>query len=179
MSKKKFSIFKFLIIIIIILAVTNLLSIGSFFWGYKALTKEGIIAKVTFNNYNESNITYTANLYDAQDKLINKYTIYGDQWRLDAKFVKMKYWATLFGIESRYQLERFQGRYKNIEDENSKKHKAYDLGKKRLGDYFSIFGWNIFMDAKYGASTYTNISTKKQYIVSKTLTGIIVRNKKK
>jgi len=52
---------------------------------------------------------FLANLYieDRQEnnqseiKKMN-YEIYGNQWRIDAIFVKMKYLANVFGIDSKY-----------------------------------------------------------------------------
>ena len=44
------------------------------------------------------------------------YAVLGDQWRLDAQFLKWHYWASLVGLKSYYRLERLEGRYRSVAD---------------------------------------------------------------
>jgi len=137
---------------------------------YSALTEEELIASIIFNNENNQTKIYKATLYDADNSKIDDYIIYGDQWRIDAGFVKMKYWANVLGVDSRYTLNRFEGRYKNISEENTKKHKAYQIEDHQLIEYFSYF-----FDTTYGSSTYQDIALRTKYKVLKTQTGLMVR----
>jgi len=140
---------------------------------YTALTKESTVATIKFDKIPDQQKTYIAHVYSDNDSKIGDYTIYGDQWRIDAGFIKMKYWANIFGIDSKYTLNRFEGRYKNIQDENHQKHKAYLLESHNIIDVFSFF-----IDTKYGSSVYQDIKLNTKYIVLKTQTGLIVREQK-
>jgi hypothetical protein len=137
---------------------------------YNSLTKEQLIATITFDKENNHSKVYKAHLNDFNGSKIGDFTIYGDQWRIDAGFIKIKYWANVFGINSKYTLNRFEGRYKNINEENSKKHQAYQLEKHTLIDSFSPF-----FDTAYGSSVYKDIKLKTKYRVLKTQTGLMVR----
>lgn len=137
---------------------------------YSALTEEELIASITFENEDNQTKIYKASVFDAENSKIDDYIIYGDQWRIDAEFIKMKYWANVLGVDSRYTLNRFEGRYKNISEENSMIHKAYQLEDHQLIEYFSFF-----FDTTYGSSTYQDISLGTKYKVLKTQTGLMVR----
>lgn len=154
----------------------NLMFVALFTWSYNALTKETEIANIHFIKSNIDNNTFTAYIVNSKNIAIGNYEIYGNQWRIDAKFMKMKYWANIIGLDSRYALERFEGRYKNIEEQNSKRKFAYNLGEEVIIDSFTIFDWNPFIDTEYGSSTYKNIDVNRKYTVFKTQTGIIVRD---
>lgn len=137
---------------------------------YSALTEEELIASITFENENNQTKTYKATLYDADNSKIDNYIIYGDQWRMDAGFIKMEYWANVLSVDSRYTLNRFEGRYKDIADQNTEKHKAYQIEDHQLIEYFSFF-----FDTTYGSSAYQDIALGTKYKVLKTQTGLMVR----
>lgn len=155
--------------------ILNIILIFVFSWSYHALTYETVIAKITFDKQNLNDKTYVAHVTEEDNSSIGDFKIYGEQWRIDAKFMKMKYWANILGLDARYALERFEGRYKYIQDENTKQQVAYDLGENTLIDSFSLFGWNPFVDAEYGSSAYQDINSEYVYTVYKTQNGIIVR----
>ena len=164
-------------VIAVISIALNIIFLLMFMWSYSALTAENIIAKITFQCpiNSENTKQCRASLKDEDDDEIGIYDIYGEQWRIDAKFMKMKYFANILGLDSRYALERFEGRYKNIEDENSQKQIAYDLGEDTIIDSFTFFGWTPFIDAHYGSSTYQDIKEGYEYVVYKTQPGVITR----
>ena len=87
---------------------------------------------------------YIAHLYDAENSKIGDFTIYGDQWRIDAKFIKMKYWAAALGSESKYTLDRIEGRYEDIREANTLQKKAHLIESSSLVDTFSFF-MKLFM----------------------------------
>jgi hypothetical protein len=144
---------------------------------YHNLTKEKPILTLEFEKVPNQKQLYIAKISveDKEDSNRTKiekmeYKIYGDQWRVDALFVKMKYFANIFGIESKYALDRLEGRYKNINDENSKKHFAHKLEDHKLVDFMSPF-----VDTTYGSSVYKDIEEGVKYKVFKTPTGLMVR----
>jgi hypothetical protein len=140
---------------------------------YTTLTKESIVATIQFDKIPDQPKVYIAHLYFENGTTIGDYTIYGDQWRMDVGFIKMKYWANIFGIDSKYTLNRFEGRYKNIHDENNKKHKAYLLESHNIIDTFSFL-----IDTQYGSSVYQDIKINTKYTVLKSQTGLMIREKK-
>jgi len=157
-------------VLAIIGIVLNFVLAGLLALTYKTLTKETPIVTITFKA--EGNNKFLATLKDNQKDKIGDYEIYGNQWQLDAGFYKMSYFANILGIESRYTLDRFQGRYKDIKDANTKQVKAYQLESNTLVDDFSFF-----FDTTYGSSTYKDIKINTVYTVFKTPTGLMVREK--
>ena len=137
---------------------------------YSSLTKEVPIASLVFSNESNNTKVYEAHLYDAKHLKIGDYTIYGDQWRLDAGFIKMKYWANIIGMDSKYVLNRLEGRYKNIHEENNNIHHAYQIEEHALID-----DMGFFFDTSYGSSVYKKIKLNTKYIVLKSQTGLMVR----
>jgi len=108
-------------------------------------------------------------------------TVYGDQWRVDAEFLKWKYWALLLGLDSQYRLDRLEGRYRSVIDQNSQPKLAHDLRDETAVDVVSLAEglgrWNFLIDASYGSSTYQDIDPANVYYVYRTQTAIITRSK--
>lgn len=116
---------------------------------YTELTEEKLVVTIQFDNIPDQKDTYLAHLYDYEGDKIDDYTIYGDQWRIDVGFTKVDYYVNLLGIDSVYALNRFEGRYKNIKNQNIKKKVSYQLESHNVVD---VFSW--FVDTEYGSSTY-------------------------
>ncbi len=144
---------------------------------YTRLTDEDPIATVYFDRIGDKE--YAGFLSETDGKKHEddrEYKILGDQWRIDAQFIKLRPWANIIGFDSRYNLERFEGRYKKVQDQNTLQRMAYDLGEEktvRIPDFF--IKYNIFIDAEYGSSSYKNIDVKSVYTVYRTQSGIIIR----
>jgi hypothetical protein len=148
---------------------------------YHNLTKEKPILELKFEKVPNEKQKFIAHLkvedrVDSNQSKIEKmdYEIYGDQWRVDVIFVKMKYLANILGMESKYVLDRIEGRYKNIKDENSKKHFAHPLEEHKLIDTMGFL-----VDTTYGSSVYKDIEVGTRYTIFKTPTGVMVREYKK
>jgi len=139
---------------------------------YNTLTQEQLIATLKFEKTSNISQLFTVHLKDAEGVSIGVYKLFGDQWRMDAGFIKMKYWANIFSVDSKYTLDRLEGRYKSIDDQNSKQHKSYQLEDHTLIDITSIF-----IDTTYGSSVYKDIKLNTKYSVYRTPTGLMVREK--
>jgi len=155
--------------------ILNALLVVFFSWTYTALTQETLIATVSFTKPYDNSGFHIAHLSGEDGKVVGDFKIYGEQWRIDAKFMKMKYWSTLLKLDSRYVLERFEGRYKKNEDQNTKQNLSYDLGENTLLDRFTLLGWNPFVDTEYGSSIYQEITLDQVFAVYKTQTGFVIR----
>lgn len=157
--------------LIFALIISNLIAWASFVFTYNVLTHEEPIMVITFEK--GEGREYLARI-ESPRSLRGEYLVQGDQWRVDARFIKIKYWANLLGLESRYSLDRLQGRYISVQDENSLPSTAHQLNDSE-GFHFSVFGWSPFLDIEYGSSTYQIIDPEKKFTVFKTPTGIITR----
>ena len=139
---------------------------------YTSLTREDLVAKLRFSPIANTEKVHRAYLFAPDDTVIGNYVLNGDQWRIDAYFIKMKYMANIFGMDSKYALDRIVGRYKNIREANTHQHIAYQIESHDIIDTFSFF-----VDTRYGSSTFKEIKPQVEYLVYKTPTGIMVREK--
>ena len=150
---------RFWMITVLPLAIAAVVLLGLMvvaLYGYNQLTEEQPIAEITFQPVDEKRSI--AELRTGDFCTATRYVLYGDQWRIDAEFIKWKYWASFLGVDSQYRLDRISGRYRDIKDENSLPHRAESLSSetgfevplwiKRIG------GLNFLFDTSYGSSTY-------------------------
>jgi hypothetical protein len=144
---------------------------------YHRLTSETLIAELRFERSGPRQ--YVAHLRTGDRCAERELPIFGDQWRVDAEFVKWKYWATLFGLDAQYRLDRLEGRYRSAAEQNSMPKVAHDLGEPTAIDVVDLAGTlgrlNFLLDATYGSSTYQDIDVGSVYYVYRTPTGIITR----
>jgi len=141
------------------------------------LTKEVPIATITFEkDYHGFYKRWKVHYYDVVTQGEFDGWIYGDQFRLDVRFLKMKSWANLFGTSPRYVIERIEGRYQNIKEQNSRIRFAYDLDEDE--PFYLEESWldyNVMIDIEYGSSVYTQIQEGVLYTVYYTNSGVLVR----
>jgi|GEM_PF-671629 len=140
---------------------------------YSRLSYEEPIARLSFQKQQDK--VYMANI-TTKNSNSEAYKIFGDQWRIDAQFIKLHAWANLFGLDALYKIERLEGRYKNLQEQNTLKHRAYDLSdQKAIQIPQFLIDYNFLIDAEYGSSTYLAIDESKIYTVYRTQSGILVR----
>ena len=166
----------FVKITILFSAVMLFLILGNLYT-YNRLTNDEPIAQLTFKQINSQEFDASLRLEDACDESI--YKIYGDEWRIDAQFLKWKSWATLFGANAMYRIDRLSGRYQNINDELTNRHSAHALEisttlnisalAKRYSGKFSI------VDTVYGSSAYEKMKPDTLFTVFRTQSGILIR----
>jgi hypothetical protein len=148
-------------------------------YAFSRLTDETLIAEVEFDRVGDQQyIAYLRTGDFCTDKV---FAVLGDQWRIDAQFLKWKYWATLFGLESQYRLERFEGRYRDVDQQNVRPTLAHGLAPPSAIDIGGLAEGlgrlNFLADTSYGSSTYHDIDTSQVYLVYKSPTGIFTRQK--
>lgn len=145
---------------------------------FTSLTGETLIAQVEFDQTGPR--SYTARLRTGDGCDERYLAVLGDQWRVDAEFLKWKYWAMLLGLDAQYRLDRFEGRYRTAAEQNTEPTLAHDLEPQTSIDVVELAGWlgslNFLIDASYGTSTYEDIDTSRRYDVYRTQTGIITRS---
>lgn len=160
--------------IFLIIILIGIFLIFTFYNSYSNFKEEEPIAILKFEKI--SNKEYLAYIY-LKDKTYNLIT-YGDQWRLDAQFKKWKYFATAIGFKSKYVLDRFEGRYKNIDEQNNSKKLSHDLYEKTILDFLDMNkdkNYNLLIDTTYGNSVYQDIKENTFYKVYKNSSTLLVR----
>ena len=108
-----------------------------------------------------------------------RYTLYGDQWRLDAMFLKWRAWANLLGMDSLYRIERLGGRYSEVSAENAATAHAYELQDDSPVDLAGMLarykGVISPVDTLYGSSVYADMDPAFIYHVYRGQSGLLVR----
>jgi hypothetical protein len=162
-----------------LLGILCLLLLSASVYTYTSLTSESLVAELRFNLIGERE--YLARLRTGDFCEEEQFQVMGDQWRLDAEFIKWKYWALALGLDSQYRLDRFEGRYRLTSEQNSEPSHAYDLKKDTvldMGELSKALGFfNFLVDTTYGSSTYNNIDTESVFYIYRTQTGLITRSK--
>jgi len=154
-----------------------LLSFSSY-WIYSRFNAEQPVAELTFKYFDKD--VYIAELRSGDFCWPEEFPIYGDQWQLDASFLKWKGAGVVLGFDSLYRLERLSGRYSNIRDQNTLNKLSHDL---RPDVWFDLFESGLLktdhwlVDTQFGSSVYLDIDTGKKYIVYKTEDALIVKQK--
>ncbi|HEY0943581.1 MAG TPA: hypothetical protein VGE08_26080 [Steroidobacter sp.] len=162
----------------LLLAVAALLFVISLnLHTYARLTFERPIAEIVFQQ--RAPQSFNATLTQIPDGEIQMFVLSGDEWQLDARVLKWKGWANLFGLDSQYRLERVSGRYRNIDQERSAERTVYALAENPGLDLWQITldrpNRLPFVDAVYGNAAYMPMSDGARYEVSITQSGLIAR----
>ena len=156
------------------------LSVGLVAWNlhtFSRLTDAALIAKLRFVQIAPRH--YQVELRSGDFCEQREYELFGDEWRLDARFLKWKPLANLFGLDAMYRLERLTGRYQSIGDENSQKHQAYEIGGRPEVDLLQYLerDWKYWspVDTAFGSSVYESVDPAYEYSVYRSQSGLLVR----
>lgn len=170
--------FTFSLLLVVIFGALVFVLLAANVYTYHRLTGEALIAELRFEATGDRQ--YLAHLRTGDRCEERVLPVFGDQWRVDAEFLKWKYWAMLLGLDAQYQLDRLEGRYRSVAEQNSRPKVAHDLRGNTALDIVGVAGslgsWNFLLDATYGSSTYEDIDVANVYYVYRTTTGIITRS---
>jgi hypothetical protein len=170
--------FKVSLGLVVLFAALSIVLLAATVYTYARLTSETLIAELRFDPTGDRQ--YVAHLRTGDRCDERSYTLFGDQWRVDAEFLKWRYWALLLGLDSQYRLDRLEGRYRSVEEQNTKRNVAHGLSERTAVDLVGLAealgSWNFLLDATYGSSTYQEIDVGNVYYVYRTQTGIITRH---
>jgi hypothetical protein len=173
--------FKFSLWVVVLFAALSIVLLTATIYTYDRLSSETMIAELRFDATGERQ--YVAHLRTGDRCEDRAFPLYGDQWRIDAEFLKWKYWALLLGLDSQYRLDRLEGRYRSVAEQNSQRNVAHELSERTAVDVValaeSLGSWNFLLDATYGSSTYQDIDVDNVYYVYRTTTGIITRHERR
>ena len=164
--------------LVALFAALSIVLLAATVYTYDRLTAETLIAELRFDATGDRQ--YVAHLRTGDRCDERSFPLFGEQWRVDAEFLKWKYWALLLGLDSQYRLDRLEGRYRSVEDQNTQRNVAHALSERTAVDVValaeSLGSWNFLLDATYGSSTYQDIDVDDVYYVYRTTTGIITRH---
>ncbi len=155
-----------------------LLAAAANLYSYHRLTEEIIVADIKITQKAQN--SYEMLLKETGKKPIN-FMIKGDEWQLDARFLRWKSWATVLGKDPLFRLERLSGRYGDIEQARVAQRSIYAINPQPGLDVWS-YGrkyaeWLPFIDTYFGSSVYMPLTADAQYQVTATDSGLIVRAK--
>jgi hypothetical protein len=144
---------------------------------YARLTHETPAAEIVFEV--RAPQRYRATLSQTPTGEMQTFILAGDEWQLDARVLKWKGWANLFGMDAQYRLERVSGRYRDIEQERRDERTVYALSENPGVDLWllaSKYPRTLpFVDAVYGSATYLPMADGARYQISITQSGLIAR----
>ena len=162
---------------LLLVAGVVLLLLGSNLYTFYRLTDESPVAELQFRKVAAQE--YEATISSGDFCHPEKYLLYGDQWRMDAQFLKWRPWANLIGFDSMYRIERLGGRYIDVRDENSSRRLAYRLYPEEMVDLSAMLdsynGRLSPVDTLYGSSVYDSMQEDILYRVYRTQSGLLVR----
>ncbi|CPI25769.1 membrane protein [Bordetella pertussis] len=97
------------------------------------------------------------------------YTLYGDQWQIDAKVVRWRLPALLAGVPPLYRLERLSGRYQDTARERSAPRSVHALDDWPAPDLAQVKrlvpNWLPFVDVQFGSAAYMPMFDGARYQV--------------
>ena len=144
---------------------------------FHRLTDESPIAELSFAATGKQQ--YQATIAYGDFCTPEHYTLAGDQWRLDALFLKWHPWANLLGLDSMYRIERLGGRYRDVVEENTKARPAHELYPEQGIDLTTLIarytGRFSPVDTLYGSSVYDDMHEAFVYRVYRGQSGLLVR----
>ncbi|ACT58209.1 hypothetical protein [Hirschia baltica] len=156
---------------------------------YARLTYERPAAEITFSQTSPQAFTATMRVPTGQGEDFGEPVIFeltGDAFRVDARFLKWKPWANVTGYDAIFRLDRLQGRFDEVNQENNAPPKAFDLspvGTSAALDIYQLSRKNeIFknlkaVDAIYGNGAYAPMADGAVYEVVATQSGLVPRPK--
>jgi hypothetical protein len=143
---------------------------------YTRLTHEQRALKAEFTKTGEHQFDAVLTYPEGE---VQRVTLRGDEWQVDARIVKWKPLANIIGFDAAYRLERISGRYSEIADERTAPHTVYPLSQPTRLDVWAlvrrISSWVPWIDALYGSAVYVPLADKASFAVMVTQSGLIVR----
>ena len=144
--------------------------------GYRALTNEEIVARIIVRPVGVKQFMATFIVAGQPD---TTYAVAGDQIYVDSHILKWKSWANVLGLHTAYALDRVEGRYADIAEEQSAPRTVYSLAPQRRVDLFGLRMRYAFLaplfDAEYGSGTFVPVVGPADFDVLVSSTGLLIR----
>ena len=152
----------------------GLVAIGTV--GYHALTRETVAATATVAERDDGSHVVSLVTPDGDERT---FVIRGDELEVEAQILKWHPAANVMGLHTGYALERIEGRYREVGDEQMQPRTVYELSADPPVDLFAIVRRYPFLsglvDATYGSGTFTPLREGAVYEIRVSTTGLLVR----
>ncbi len=161
---------------LLLLAVAALMVVISInLYTYDRLTHESKVAEISFQEIGPQHFGSTLKFKDRIEIL----DVRGDDWQIDARVLKWRGIAVLFGFDTLYRLDRLSGRYRDIDQEKTAPRSVYSLSEGKGLDLWLMAKkynrWIPWVDALYGSATYMPMVGGASYTVFVSFTGLLAR----
>ncbi|MCK5217913.1 hypothetical protein KAR10_00215 [bacterium] len=110
------------------------------------------------------------------------YSLYGDNWEINAHILKWNPKANLMGLHTAYRLNQIKGIYQSAAEESRRPHRAYALtpGKDWIWWFLSRYGESFpLVEAVYGNAVSKPARSGQQFEIFVTTSGLSARRWKK
>jgi hypothetical protein len=145
---------------------------------YQRLTKERVVATISFDAVEGQADTYIANLLLPEGEK-QSYTFHGDEWLMRARVIKFKPMSNMLGYDSVYRLDRLSGHFEDVDRERAEPSSVERLSANPGLDVHALakeFGPRFGVrDASYGSAVYNPMGDDFSYEVSITQDALIAR----
>jgi len=133
---------------------------------FARLTDDKPVAEVMVRQQGDGQFQLAAR---TPDQRMRDYTLYGDQWQIDAKVVRWRLPALLAGVPPLYRLERLSGRYQDTARERSATRSVHALDDWPAPDLAQVKrlvpNWLPFVDVQFGSAAYMPMFDGARYQV--------------
>ncbi len=150
------------------------LSVSLNLWSYHRLTLEEPLADVSVARTGDRVFSVRVLPVGGEPQ---SYRVEGEQWQIDARFIKWTPLFSLLGQSPLVRLERLSGRYARVDEERRMPRTVYSLERGRGIDIWGLArsGRVPGVDAYYGSAAYVPLADGALYHVTVTRSGLVVR----
>jgi hypothetical protein len=166
-----------LLIGLLLLSVGSLAGmIGLGVQGYRALTREDVVARLSVTPAAPQRFLVTFRYPDGRELPLE---IAGDEVYIDAHILKWKPIANMIGLHTAYELDRIAGRYRDIAQERVALRTVHSLRQDRPVDLFRMRQryelLSALFDAEYGSATFISVTKPAELELRISTTGLLIR----
>mgnify|MGYP001445133491 CR=1 FL=1 len=162
LSRRRFRFKRGISGILLIFVAVSLLWLTFLVQSYLGLTGNIRVAQVramtVTNASHEMSVELV--LYDTNGHQLSDqtYSLLGDEWMLQADFIKFPTWLNVLGFHSGYKIVRLEGFYQDPKLESNSKHTVVELNGGEDGFFTTMrtqsFWFSPFVDAYYGNAAF-------------------------
>src|SRR3954462_2429939 len=169
-----------LLIGLLLLSVGSLAGlIGLGIQGYRALTREDVIARLSVRQAAPQRLLVTFRYPDGRELPLE---IAGDEVYVDAHILKWKPIANMIGLHTAYELDRIAGPYSDIAQERVAKRTVLSLRQEKPVDLFRMRQrhelLSALFNAEYGSATFVSVTKPAELELRISTTGLLIREAK-
>jgi hypothetical protein len=144
--------------------------------GYRALTREELVATVQVMPTGSGR--FRATFYDRAGRG-TVFDLRGDQLYVDARILKWKPIVNIVGLHTAYELDRIGGRYADLRAERDSSRTVFSLAEDKPVDMFRLRERWAFLgpivDAEYGSGTFHAVDRPARLDVYVSTSGLLIR----